>query len=271
MTESLGRLTEGARGASDFGCGEQASVSASATTKNPTAVALVTLMVVPGGTRTRLGVYAFSSREAATSDPPGHAPLTLAGDRVKQTFVPRDASPRLPRRELLLLGAGLLWTPAAGASVSPYTRRGLLDQNGSDRSLAEVAAGKTLVLVVMKGHYCAVCRAQLARLEAISARFQRLGARVAALNADPVEANRAIAEKYAFSMPILSDRDHAVSEGLSLWHAEAGHPMPAIVVFDACGSEVSRSVGRSVDDRPEAALIALARRLHELPPNCTVA
>jgi peroxiredoxin len=183
----------------------------------------------------------------------------------------RGVTRPLLRRELLLLGAGLVWAPLAAASVSPYTRRGLLDQNGSDRSLAEVAAGKTLVLVVMKGHYCAVCRAQLARLEAISRRFRRLGARLAALNADPFEANRAIAEKYAFSMPILSDRDHAVSEGLRLWHAQAGHPMPAIVVFDACGSEVSRSVGRGLDDRPEAALIALVRGLHEQPPNCTVA
>jgi peroxiredoxin len=177
----------------------------------------------------------------------------------------------LQRRELLALGAGLAWTSMSQAAPSAYTSGGLFDQGGVDLSLSKVAAGKTLALVVMKGHYCSVCRAQLARLEPLSTRFGEFGTRLAAINADPFEANRAVSEKYGFSMPVLSDRDHSVIEALGLWIPESAHPMPALVVFDACGDEAWRSVGRSADDRPEAVLLRLARRLHEQPPKCVVA
>lgn len=167
-------------------------------------------------------------------------------------------------------GLALRSTPAR-AAAAPYPTRGLIDQGGADQSLAEVADGQTLILVVMKGHYCSVCRAQLARLQALFARLKALRARVAGINADPYEANRAVSEKYGLAMPILSDRQHAVVGPLGLWLEQAGHPMPAVVVFDRCGQETWRVVGRDSDSRPEAALLELAERLHLAPPSCTVA
>ena len=177
----------------------------------------------------------------------------------------------LHRRQLLTLGSSLLLAPSAHAAASPYTEHGLIDQGGADLSLADVAEGRTLILVVMKGHYCPVCRAQLMRLQQLMPRLRELQTEIAGIDADPFEANRAISEKYGLTMSILSDREHAVIGALGLWLADAEHPMPAIVVFDRCGREVYRLLGRDPDARPEAALLELARRLHHEPPQCTVA
>jgi hypothetical protein len=72
-------------------------------------------------------------------------------------------------------------------------------------------------------------------------------------------------------MPILSDREHAVIGALGLWLEQAGHPAPAIVVFDACGRPSWRHVGRSGADRPEGELLRVIQQLFETPPNCQVA
>lgn len=182
------------------------------------------------------------------------------------------ALPKLLRRRSFLawLGLPLLGSPAL-ASPSPHARRGLYDQGGAEQSLAEVASGKTLVVVVMKGHHCAVCRAQLARLEELRERLTQLGAEVCGLNADPVEANRAISVKFGFTMPILSDPQHVVLSALGLWLDNPGHPMPAILVFDACGTEVRRFVGRDGGARPEPELLRVLEKLRAAPPQCSVA
>jgi peroxiredoxin len=178
---------------------------------------------------------------------------------------------RFGRRAFSAFGALCLLARGALAGPSGYALRRLVSTAGGTTSLAEVAAGKTLIVVVMKGHWCPVCRAEVARLGARSARFRELGARLCALNADAPAANRAIAEKFGLAMPILSDADHAVLAALGLWREGDEHPLPAALVFDACGNEVERFLGRDATTRSEAALLDVARRLHDAPPQCSVA
>jgi peroxiredoxin len=214
----------------------------------------------------------YALRKGSAADHPWSTPLL---DPVHFRGHTHVVSPRpsfkLSRRSfagLLLLGA----LPAtASATNAPYQARSLTTDRGATTSLAEIAAGNTLVVVVMKGHYCPVCRGQLARLEAMQGEFARAGARLTALNADPPAANRAIAEKFGFTSPITSDQGRSVLGALGLWLADAGHPLPAVVVFDACGTEVQRIVGRSDDARPESTLLETARKLHAKPPSCSVA
>jgi peroxiredoxin len=185
--------------------------------------------------------------------------------------VPRPDPTLVSRRRLLAFGASaLLGTPAVAGS-GPYARRALFDQGGAEQSLAEVAAKKTLIVVVMKGHYCPVCRAQLARLQELRQPLEQLGTVCCGLNADPVAANRVISEKFGFEMPILSDPMHSVLAALGLWLEGAAHPMPAIIVYDQCGNEARRILGRDGNDRPEATLLRLVKRLHDEPPQCQVA
>jgi peroxiredoxin len=158
---------------------------------------------------------------------------------------------------------------AAKESVSrAYGLRGPLNLDGATTSLAAEANGRNLVVVVMKGHWCGVCVEQLRRFANFGLELKRLDATVIGLNADTVRANRKVAEEKAVNLPILSDPPHAVIDALGLWLPDYGHPMPSLVVFDKCGYEVARKVGRQAGSKSEAAILTLLRRMQEKPPSC---
>lgn len=146
--------------------------------------------------------------------------------------------------------------------------RGLQDLKARRTSLREQAAGRALVVVVMKGHWCPVCVGQLVRLGEQRGRLNELGAFVVGLNADGPKANRIVAAQKRLVFPVLSDETHAVIERLGLWFPDAGHPMPAMVVFDRCGDEAGRLIGRSPGDRPEPQLFELLEKLRASKRAC---
>lgn len=174
------------------------------------------------------------------------------------------------RRYLLsLLVAASWWPLPATAAQAVYTRRVLRDQDGAETSLAEAAGGRALVVVVMKGHWCRVCSDQLARLIQKQQDFTALGARVVGLSADAPAVNKRMLDEQGIQARVLSDEKHQLLEELGLWLPSAGHPLPALVVFDRCGDEAARWVGRQPSDRPENAIFRVLRRLAEDRRACT--
>jgi len=168
----------------------------------------------------------------------------------------------LRRTLLLALGAPWWWAEAL-ALEDPFRTRALRDQAGRETSLALQAAGEALVVVVMKGHWCQVCIGQLQRFQQLRQRFDSLEATVVGLNADAPELNRRMAEREGIEQPVLSDEQHRVLDELGLWLPRQSHPMPGIVVFDRCGDEAARWVGRRPGERPESAVLAVLRKLAE--------
>src|SRR5690606_31689946 len=137
------------------------------------------------------------------------------------------------RRQLLALLVAASWGPVpALAAHAAYTRRVLHDQDGTETSLAEAAGGDALVVVVMKGHWCRVCVDQLARLVQRQRDLTALGARVVGLNADAPAVNKRMLEEQGIDGRVLSDEKHQLLDELGLWLPSAGHPLPAIVVFN---------------------------------------
>jgi len=158
------------------------------------------------------------------------------------------------------------WLPAARvvhAAHAVYTRRVLRDQDDAETSLAEAAGGRALVVVVMKGHWCEVCSDQLARFADKQQDLSALGARLVGLNADSPAANKGMLAARGIRARVLSDTQHELLTALGLWLPSEGYPMPAIVVFDRCGDEVARWVGRQPGERPDSAVLRLLRRLSE--------
>lgn len=145
----------------------------------------------------------------------------------------------------------------------------LHDQDGTETSLAEAAGGDALVVVVMKGHWCRVCVDQLARLVQRQRDLTALGARVVGLNADAPAVNKRMLEEQGIDGRVLSDEKHQLLDELGLWLPSAGHPLPAIVVFNHCGEEAARWVGRQPRDRPENAVFRVLRRLAEERRPCS--
>ena len=155
------------------------------------------------------------------------------------------------------------WPGALLAAAAVYTRRVLRDQDGVETSLAEAAGGQALVVVVMKGHWCRVCSDQLARFVERQPELKVLGARVIGLNADAPAVNKRMLDEQRIAGRVLSDETHQVLTELGLWLPREGHALPAIVVFDRCGNEVARWVGRQPGERPESAVFRVLRRLAE--------
>ena len=98
-------------------------------------------------------------------------------------------------------------------------------------SLADVAAGERLVVVVMKGSWCQVCVRQLAELAKRKPALDKLGVRVVGLNTDPPGHNADVMRRHKLPFPILSDPRHVVIGALGAWRADWGHALPSIVVF----------------------------------------
>jgi hypothetical protein len=166
-----------------------------------------------------------------------------------------------------MIGWLLVWMLVVGSPVAraadpnPYTLPALVNRDGARTSLARIADGHRLVVVVMKGAWCLVCMGQLQRLGAMEDLLDQRETRFVGV---AVEA----ATGAAPAGPIARDPDHAVVAGLGLWRPEVGHPMPALVLFDRCGVERARAVGRGPGQRPEPALLGVLDTLVAAPEKC---
>lgn len=168
------------------------------------------------------------------------------------------------RRQFLPLIVASWWCPAVvRAAHAAYARRVLRDQDGAETSLAETAGGHALVVVVMKGHWCRVCSDQLGRLVQKQQDLEAVGARVVGLSADAPAVNKRMLDEERIECRVLSDEKHHVLDELGLWLPKAGHPLPALLVFDRCGEEAARWAGRQPGDRHESAVFRVLRRLAE--------
>ncbi|HEU5076654.1 MAG TPA: peroxiredoxin family protein [Polyangiaceae bacterium] len=174
------------------------------------------------------------------------------------------------RRHVLSLIVATWWcSGSVRAAHAAYARRILRDQHDAETSLADAAGGHSLVVVVMKGHWCPVCRDQLARFASKKQELTSAGAKLVGLNTDAPAANRRMLEDEGIECPVLSDETHELVSELGLWLPREGHPLPAIVVFDRCGDEVARWVGRQPGDRPDSAVFRVLRRLAEERRACS--
>lgn len=174
------------------------------------------------------------------------------------------------RRHVLPLILTTWWWPGSTRAAHPaYARRVLRDQDDVETSLAEAAGGHSLVVIVMKGHWCQVCRDQLARFALRKQELTSAGAKMVGLNADAPAVNRRMLEDEGIECRVLSDEKHEVLSELGLWLPREGQPLPAIVVFDRCGDEVARWAGRQPGERPDNAVFRVLRRVAEERRACS--
>ncbi len=100
---------------------------------------------------------------------------------------------------------------------------------------ARPPSGQTQVVVVMKSASCAVCARQMRQLKQAE-----LGVSLMGITHDPSEA--AVRVSNATGVPTYS---HAAGiRAMGLYRADLGMATPAVVVYDRCGDEVGRLVGR---------------------------
>lgn len=103
-------------------------------------------------------------------------------------------------------------------------------------ALAHPNTGETSVVVVLKSASCSVCATQLRTLAQAE-----LGVPLMGITHDPKEAAAKVAT--VTGVPTYS---HAAGiESMGLWLPERGIAQPAVVVYDRCGAEAGRIVGRA--------------------------
>ncbi len=119
-----------------------------------------------------------------------------------------------------------------GGGYSPLMRTLLLL---AFAALAHPNAGQTQVVVVMKMADCPVCATQMKQLASA-----HLGAPVLAITHDDE-----VAAARVSSVTGVPTYSHATGiEAMGLWLPEQGIAQPAVVVYDKCGAETGRVVGR---------------------------
>lgn len=96
-------------------------------------------------------------------------------------------------------------------------------------------SGQTSVVVVMKEARCMVCQTQLRRLGSA-----KLGAPVVGITHDPPHA--AVAVTNATGVRTYSHPRGI--QAMGLWEPRLGIAQPGVVVYDKCGTETGRIVGR---------------------------
>jgi peroxiredoxin len=159
-------------------------------------------------------------------------------------------------------------TAFAGAPPTAYRLKGLVLPGGKTASLAEIAHDIRLLVVVMKSAHCQVCLAQLRRLEDLSERLRKLGVTTVGLSHEPPAACFEARKRAKLATALVSDDDSDVLRALALWRGDLDHPLPALVLFDRCGAERGRLVGRRPGQRPEPALFDLLSALERAPERC---
>lgn len=207
----------------------------------------------------------YGNKAHVRSPEPQRTPVVLATKHWRAKLA------AMQRRHLLLLPLMVVAGTRgarAGAPPTAYEQRELRTPDGTATSLAHTARGTRLLVVVMKSVHCPVCVAQLRRLEQMSTELARFGVTTVGLSHEPFAQCGRAQRRAKLATVVLSDPKVKVIRTLGLWRDDFGHPMPALVLFDRCGSERGRLVGRRPGQRPEPALLELLRSLERDPERC---
>jgi len=140
----------------------------------------------------------------------------------------------------------------SGAAEAALGRHPLRMLDGTSTTLAAMRG--RVVVVNFWASWCAPCRRELPRLDALHREMSAQGASVVAVSIDRDAGNaRRFAKTGRLSMPVAHDGPSGLARALDLRH------VPATVVLDRDG-RIAWSTGRS-DDAELAKLGAVVRRL----------
>jgi peroxiredoxin Q/BCP len=87
----------------------------------------------------------------------------------------------------------------------------LPDQDGKARKLSELLANGPVVLFFYPAAMTPGCTKESCHFRDLAAEFEAVGAQRVGISADPVEKQRAFADKHSFDYPLLSDEDKSVA------------------------------------------------------------
>ncbi len=114
------------------------------------------------------------------------------------------------------------------------------------------------VVVVMKHAGCPVCLAEIAGLRALGS---RLDAHLTAVTHEAPE--RAAEASLRSGVAVHSDTGWIVDRGLFV--PDRGHARPAVLIFDRCGREAGRVIGRGPGVLAAPEVLRLRDRIVEAP------
>lgn len=165
-----------------------------------------------------VGAVGLAARTETADDPPGRAQQEENAGRV--SYACRTASPAGP-------AAGSLQEVLAHPELIPTHHHPLLgrqapdfeleDLDGTARSLTDLSGGEPLVLVFYHS-YCNLCVRQLCEANCDLPLFRQLGARVAAVCADPPDSLRRQSQQHGpFGFPVLSDPGNLVAQAYQVF------------------------------------------------------
>lgn len=155
------------------------------------------------------------------------AALVVLGLGAAAAFLPRSCATKTSER-----------TTRAPAAPRIEVQR----PDGAPVALAEIAPGKRVAIVVMKGTWCRACTSQLGRLQARAAQLAALDAVVVGLTDATPDDNARTAATLGLELPILSDVD---GDALRMFGLDGlGHPVPGVVFLDRDGRVTDVVPGR---------------------------
>ena len=154
-------------------------------------------------------------------------------------------------------------TPVGGAGMDPErTRRALMShtlRTVEGRTLALRSLRGQVVVVNFWASWCAPCRKELPRLDALHASIAGDGGRVVAVSIDREARNvRRFAKSHRLSLPVYHDGPDGLARKLDLPH------IPFTIVLDRDGSVALTTAG--ADGRTLEAIAATTRRLMAAVP-----
>ena len=92
----------------------------------------------------------------------------------------------------------------------------LPDQSGQPRKLSEFLATGPVVLFFYPAAMTAGCTAESCHFRDLGAEFARVGATRVGISKDPVDRQKAFADKHGFDYPLLSDVDGTVAKAFGV-------------------------------------------------------
>ena len=176
-------------------------------------------------------------------------------------MVDPGGAPR-PRRAvgllLMFVLAGLCAGASPGAAGATLTR-----WDGAKVEPLDLAEGRPTVLVVIKGHWCPTCRAQLVSSALDLSRVQQVG-QLHGISDEPWTTHREVRAALDLGYDMYSDPDGRWLRSVGMYPAGARHPSPGLVFLDGCGEVALIHKGRRPaqlqDDLIYQTLKALAAR-----------
>lgn len=116
----------------------------------------------------------------------------------------------------------------------------LQDQDGRQRTFAELRGDKPLLLFYYRGAFCPTSHKQLTDYADIHSRFKPLGAQLVAVSVDSPATSLKLADDLKVKFPLLSDTDFKLAQDYGVYKSDdtegpQPHGEPAIFIIDTDG------------------------------------